>query len=229
MAVEAARLGARAHRRGSRDACCSPPPTRPIWRRRTPPPMHAALRLGAEVAAFDVGGARASASARCAALRANRPVLVVGSDIRSGLPDERRRGQRRATARPRSGRRRRPERDRRVPRQREPPPSEFIERWRTPGDPRPRAWEERFGEVQYTSLLVEQAWREALKSAELAPEQSRPSRSSPACTPAPCGASAESSARRGVADDRTTASVTPAPRTRRCSSPTRSSRPSRGR
>src|SRR5262249_58452314 len=47
---------------------------------------------------------------------------------------------------------------------------EFIERWRTPGSTRSRAWEERFGEVKY-GPLVEQAWNAALKAAELSPDQ----------------------------------------------------------
>jgi uncharacterized OB-fold protein len=46
---------------------------------------------------------------------------------------------------------------------------EFIDRWRTPGDPRPRAWEERFGETRYVPLGTD-AWNRALKAADLSPD-----------------------------------------------------------
>jgi uncharacterized OB-fold protein len=47
---------------------------------------------------------------------------------------------------------------------------EFVDRWRTPGDPTVKQWEERFGETKYVPL-GEQAWNAALKAAELTPEQ----------------------------------------------------------
>src|SRR5207244_12496157 len=47
---------------------------------------------------------------------------------------------------------------------------EFIDRWRAPGDPRSKQWEERFGETKYVAL-GERAWREGLKRAELSAEQ----------------------------------------------------------
>jgi hydroxymethylglutaryl-CoA synthase len=43
---------------------------------------------------------------------------------------------------------------------------EFTDRWRVPGEDRSRLWEERFGEVMYVPV-GEQAWRDALKSAQL--------------------------------------------------------------
>ena len=43
---------------------------------------------------------------------------------------------------------------------------EFLDRWRTPGDVRSKVWEERFGETKYLAL-GDQAWRAALKAAEL--------------------------------------------------------------
>jgi uncharacterized OB-fold protein len=43
---------------------------------------------------------------------------------------------------------------------------EFTDRWRVPGEDRSRLWEERFGEVMYVPL-GEQAWRGALKQAQL--------------------------------------------------------------
>ena len=49
--------------------------------------IHAALRLGADVPAFDAGGAaRSGIGALSFALRADHPVLVVSSDTRNGLP-----------------------------------------------------------------------------------------------------------------------------------------------
>ena len=41
---------------------------------------------------------------------------------------------------------------------------EFVDRWRTSGEPRSKLWEERFGETKYVAL-GDQAWREALKTA----------------------------------------------------------------
>src|SRR2546426_1088892 len=38
---------------------------------------------------------------------------------------------------------------------------EFLDRWRRPGEPRSKLWEERFGETKYVAL-GERAWREAL-------------------------------------------------------------------
>ena len=45
---------------------------------------------------------------------------------------------------------------------------EFIERWRTPGSTRSRQWEERFGEVKY-GPLADQAWNAALKTTAASP------------------------------------------------------------
>src|SRR6185312_1272620 len=102
------------------------------------------------------------------ALRSTERVLVVSSDIRGGLPtsaDEAGSGDGAAAVVVGDGPGVIAEHIGGGSRNRE-----FIDRWRTPGDPRPRQWEERFGEVQYTSLLDE-AWREALKRAELEAEQ----------------------------------------------------------
>ena len=133
--------------------------------------IHAALRLGADVAALDTGGAvRSGIGTLLAALRSRDPVLVVSSDIRVGLPtgaDESAQGDGAAailvgddTHGPviaaHLGSASRTE--------------EFIDRWRTPGDPRPRQWEERFGETKYQPL-VDQAWQAALTAAELTANQ----------------------------------------------------------
>jgi hypothetical protein len=47
---------------------------------------------------------------------------------------------------------------------------EFLDRWRTPGDPRSKQWEERYGETKYVAL-GEQAWTAALKAAEVNSDQ----------------------------------------------------------
>ncbi len=127
--------------------------------------VHAALRLPADVVTFDAGGAaRSGIGALAFALRADHPVLVVSADTRSGLPtsaDESGSGDAGAAVVVGDGPGVIAQHIGGASRTRE-----FIDRWRTPGDPRPRQWEERFGEVQYTGLLDE-AWREALKRAEL--------------------------------------------------------------
>lgn len=129
--------------------------------------IHAALRLGSHVAAFDANGSVKSAvGALHAALSMDAPSLVVSSDLRSGLPgstDESAGGDgaaallvgsssqgvllaeyiARGTA-----------------------TEEFLDRWRTPGDNRSKLWEERFGETRYAALAPT-AWAAALAQAGL--------------------------------------------------------------
>ncbi len=128
--------------------------------------IHAALGLEQSAGAFDMGGAiRSAAGALRAALEARRPTLVAFSDIRTGLPggaDEREGGDA-AVALLCAG-------------QSDGAPvlaellasasatSEFLERWRTPGDSHSRQWEERFGEHVYLPL-AESAISEALRQA----------------------------------------------------------------
>src|SRR5947209_7813403 len=47
---------------------------------------------------------------------------------------------------------------------------EFLDRWRRPGEPRSKLWEERFGETKYVAL-GERAWREALKRVDVSADQ----------------------------------------------------------
>ena len=127
--------------------------------------IHAALRLGDDVSTMDVGGAiRSGIGALKAALESNGTILVVASDMRTGLPtsaDESQGGDAAAAALVGDGdviaeylggasatR-------------------EFLERWRTPGATRSKTWEDRFGESMY-SPLAEQAWNAALKDADVA-------------------------------------------------------------
>jgi hydroxymethylglutaryl-CoA synthase len=175
MGVEAARLALR-----------SAPPRvvpRSLWFSTVTPAyadktnataVHAALRLDARVPAFDANGSvRSAVGALRAAAASGTPALVVTADIRTGLPgsaDEAAGGdagaallvgptgaggdgdvlaeivgQASAT-------------------------EEFLDRWRTPGDSRSKAWEERFGEGRYLAL-GQQAWEDALKDASLVADQ----------------------------------------------------------
>jgi hydroxymethylglutaryl-CoA synthase len=172
MGVEAARLALRS---------ASPSPAlSAVWFASAEPAyldknnastIHAALRLDSNVGAFDFGGAlRSGPGALRAALDANGRVLVVTADLRSGLPtsaDEAQGGDGAAAIL--------------VGGDGDGPviaeylgsasaTEEFLERWRTPGSARSRQWEERFGEIMYAPL-VELAWNDALKTAELSPEQ----------------------------------------------------------
>jgi 3-hydroxy-3-methylglutaryl CoA synthase/uncharacterized OB-fold protein len=133
--------------------------------------IHAALRLDADVAALDAGGAvRSGIGSLLAALRSRDPVLVVAADIRVGLPtsaDESAQGDGAAAILVGD--------DADGPLLAEHLASasrteEFIDRWRRPGDPRPRQWEERFGETRYLPLVAE-AWSAVLGAAALTPEQ----------------------------------------------------------
>ena len=131
--------------------------------------LHAALRLDSDTGAFDMGGSvRSGIGALAYALRSNHNAIVVTSDRRSGLPtsaDESQCGDAAAAiivgegdgviAQLIGGAIR---------------TAEFIDRWRTPGDDRPRSWEERFGEIQYLPM-AQAAWSEALKGAELNADQ----------------------------------------------------------
>jgi 3-hydroxy-3-methylglutaryl CoA synthase len=171
MAVEAARLA----RRSAPDATLGT-----LWFSTANPAyldknnasaIHAALRLDTSVSALDFGGAlRSGVGALRAALDGNGCVLALSSDMRDGLAtsaDEAQGGDGAAALvigadgdgaviaeYLGSGS----------------ATEEFIERWRAPGSRRSRAWEERFGEVKYAPL-AEQAWNGALKAAELNPDQ----------------------------------------------------------
>jgi 3-hydroxy-3-methylglutaryl CoA synthase len=126
--------------------------------------VHAALRLDTDTAALDVGGAiRSGVGALRAALESSGTILVVSSDIRTGLPgstDETNGGDAAAAALVGDGdvvaeylggasttR-------------------EFLERWRTPGDLRSKTWEDRFADAIY-GQLADEAWNAALKVADV--------------------------------------------------------------
>lgn len=147
-----------------------------LWFTTTAPPyldrtnataVHAALRLDGSTPAFDaVGSVRSSVGALRAALAAEGPVLVASGDVRGGLPgsdDEAAGGD--AGAAVLVG----DDTDGQLVAEAlgwGSATSEFLDRWRTPGDIRSKQWEERFGEVQYAEVAG-QAWDEALKATGL--------------------------------------------------------------
>jgi hydroxymethylglutaryl-CoA synthase len=123
--------------------------------------VHAALRLDRDVAAYDAAGSsRSTLAAVGAALDARSPVLVVSSDLRIGLPggaEEAAAGD--AGAAVLFG----DDGDGPVLAEvigRAALTEEFLDRWRVPGEPASRTWEERFGETRYLPLALE-----ALKTA----------------------------------------------------------------
>jgi 3-hydroxy-3-methylglutaryl CoA synthase/uncharacterized OB-fold protein len=162
MAVEAARVALR-----------SAPDVVPssLWFATTTPPyldktnaaaIHAALRLGRSVPAFDAGGAvRSALGAIRAGIHDHAAALVVAADVRTGLPgspDEAAFGDGAAALLVGEGD---------VVAEVAAwgaATEEFLDRWRAPGDLRSKTWEERFGETRYTALGVE-AWEAALKQA----------------------------------------------------------------
>lgn len=128
--------------------------------------IHAALDLDGGAAAFDMlGSVRSAMGALRAALDAGRPTLAVVSDVRTGLPggaDEREGGDAAAAFLCGPG-------DAGAPVIATPiawgsATSEFLERWRVPGERASRQWEERFGEHVY-GPLAEAALAAALKQA----------------------------------------------------------------
>jgi 3-hydroxy-3-methylglutaryl CoA synthase/uncharacterized OB-fold protein len=135
--------------------------------------VHAALRLDRTVAAYDaVGSVRSAMGALRAGLDGAGPALVVASDLRTGLPggpDEATGGDGAAALL--------------VGSDRDGPvlaellawtslSEEFLDRWRTPGAPASRLWEERFGETRYVALGLE-ALKIALDEAGIAPADVR--------------------------------------------------------
>jgi 3-hydroxy-3-methylglutaryl CoA synthase/uncharacterized OB-fold protein len=133
--------------------------------------IHAALRLESDVPVLDVNGAvRSGVGSFLAALRSTDKVLVATAGIRGGLPtsaDEGEGGDGAAAllvgdhgAQPviaeyLGG---------------ASETEEFVDRWRTPGSPTTRRWEERFGETAYVPM-AERTWNAALKVCGLGPEQ----------------------------------------------------------
>jgi len=167
MGVEAARLALRAAP-GFSPAALVFSTTRPAYADKTnATAIHAALRLDPGVVAADQCGAvRSAVVSLRGALLSSEAVLVVAADERTGLPGgpEEAGGGDGASALA-------------VGDDTDGPvlaeflgsasaTEEFLDRWRAPGELRPRVWEERFGEGRYTAL-GEQAWEAALKRSGL--------------------------------------------------------------
>ncbi len=174
MGVEAARLALRS------GPAAGVGPIDQLWFSTTNPSytdktnattVHAALRLDRDVPAFDANGSiRSAAGVLRAALRGSGTTIVVAADARSGLPnstDEREGGDAAVAfvvgddtpetpviAEYLGG---------------ASTSEEFLDRWRVPGEPRSRQWEERFGEMRYVPLGTE-AFKSALDQAGVAPE-----------------------------------------------------------
>ncbi|MDE1675263.1 OB-fold domain-containing protein [Nocardia gipuzkoensis] len=133
--------------------------------------VHAALGLSRSCGAYDmVGAVRCGIGAyraASAAAMAGTTTMAVFSDIRTGLPgsvDERTGGDGAAS----------------IVWASEGPflaelvgcsatSAEFLDRWRVPGEPRSRVWEERFGEAIYTTV-AELALADALKEFGVVPD-----------------------------------------------------------
>jgi 3-hydroxy-3-methylglutaryl CoA synthase/uncharacterized OB-fold protein len=173
MGVEAARFALRSAGDGAEPDALWFATANPAYLEKTnATAIHAALRIDQLTPAVDTGGAvRSGVGSLRAALDGRGSVLVVTADTRGGLPtstDEAAGGDGAAAML--------------VDDDDEDAPviaelvgaasatEEFVDRWRTPGDPTVKQWEERFGETKYVPL-GEQAWNAALKAAELTPEQ----------------------------------------------------------
>jgi hydroxymethylglutaryl-CoA synthase len=131
--------------------------------------VHAALRLEPAVAVMDMNGAvRSGVGAFLASLRGTDQVLLSVAGMRGGLPTSagESEGGDGAVALLVGD-------DRSAPVIAEylggaSETEEFVDRWRTPGSPNTRRWEERFGETVYVPM-VERTWNAALKACELSP------------------------------------------------------------
>lgn len=171
MAVEAGRVALR----GAADDAL---PRRLLFATSEPPYLdktnanviHAALGLDPTVLAVDmVGSVRSGVGALVTAAEADPPTLALLADVRTGLPggaDERDGGDGAAALVFGAG-------TDRAPVLAEvlavaSTTGEFLDRWRLPGAPASRVWEERFGQHAY-GPLADAAFADALKQAELSP------------------------------------------------------------
>ncbi|HYA68022.1 MAG TPA: OB-fold domain-containing protein [Acidimicrobiales bacterium] len=171
MGFEAARLALRSVGGSSPDALWFATAEPAYVEKTNATAIHAALRLDPAVAVMDINGAvRSGVGAFLAASRGIDEVLVTVAGMRSGLPmsaDEAEGGDGAAALL--------------MGNDSDGPviaeylggaseTEEFVDRWRTPGSPRPRQWEARFGETVYVPM-AERAWNAALKACELNPGQ----------------------------------------------------------
>ena len=185
LGVEAARLGPAWRTGADARRRCGSPPSRPAYLDKTnATAVAAALRLPADVGAYDFGGALRSGIGACWRRCAAK---APPSSWRPTC----------ATACPTSGTRRPAATPARAVLVGDGPDvlaefvaaasatDEFTDRWRAPGDRVSKLWEERFGENRYLALGRD-ALDRALKSAGLEPRATWAGSWSPACTAAPC-------------------------------------------
>jgi hydroxymethylglutaryl-CoA synthase len=170
MGFEAARLALRSVRDASPDALWFATAEPAYLEKTNATGIHDALRLDPEVPALDMNGAvRSGMGAFLAALRSTDQVLVTTAGMRGGLPTGagEREGGDGAAALLVGDERRQPVIAEYLGGASE--SQEFVDRWRTPGDPTTQRWEERFGETVYLPM-ADRAWNAALKACELRPE-----------------------------------------------------------
>ncbi|MHB8439658.1 MAG: OB-fold domain-containing protein [Acidimicrobiales bacterium] len=166
MGLEAARFALGSAPAAAPDVVWFSTPTPAYADKTNATAIHAALRMSADIGAFDFGGAlRSGHGALMAALNGSGSTLLVTSDLRDGLPggtDETFVGDAAAAL---------------LIAQDSPgapviaevvgaasATDEFTDRWRSPGDKRSKVWEERFGETRYLDLAPD-VWGRALKQA----------------------------------------------------------------
>jgi hydroxymethylglutaryl-CoA synthase len=165
MGAEAAR--AALHGRADRPESLWFATTEPAYSDRTNATvLHAVLRLDRAVPAYDaVGSVRSAMAVLRAAWQGAGRALAVTSDTRTGLPggaDEAAGGDAAAALLIGDG-----EQVLAEIVAWESVTEEFLDRWRSPGAPASRQWEERFGETRYTQLGAE-AFKLALGAAGIA-------------------------------------------------------------
>jgi 3-hydroxy-3-methylglutaryl CoA synthase/uncharacterized OB-fold protein len=167
MAVEAARVAMAGLPEGAAPGAVLLATTAPPYLDKTnAAAVHAALRLDRGVLAADMAGSvRSGVAATLFALSAPVATLVCTSDLRTGLPssaDEREGGDGAAALLIGSGSDELPVLAEFVAHGGA--TEEFLDRWRLPGEPASRTWEDRFGEFAYVPL-AEAAVTDALKAA----------------------------------------------------------------
>jgi 3-hydroxy-3-methylglutaryl CoA synthase/uncharacterized OB-fold protein len=165
LGVEAARLAIRGAPTAAVDALWFATSSPAYLDKTNATAVAAALRLPSDVAAYDFGGAlRSGMGCLLTALRGGGTTLVVGADMRDGLPtsaDESAGGDAGAAVLIGNG-------DSVVAEfvAGASATDEFTDRWRAPGSDVSKLWEERFGEQRYLALGQDAVAR-ALKAAGL--------------------------------------------------------------
>jgi hydroxymethylglutaryl-CoA synthase len=169
LAVEAARLALHRAPQGTQPRTLLLSSATPTYLDRTNAAVvHAALHLDPSTAAYDFGGApRSGVGALTTALGGSATTLVISSDIRTGLPgsaDEAAGGDAAAAFLVGDG-----------PGLAElvgtaSATTEFLDRWRVPGQSHSRQWEDRFGQASYVPL-AQQVVDEVLKTSAITREQ----------------------------------------------------------